>query len=45
MTNRDRDGYYAALGVPPDATAEEIKKAYRLRANETHRATLLCKAS
>ncbi|NOY44360.1 MAG: DnaJ domain-containing protein [Deltaproteobacteria bacterium] len=28
--------YYAVLGVPPDATAEEIRRAYRRRAFELH---------
>src|SRR3990167_5735690 len=28
--------YYAALGVSPDATATEIKKAYRLLAQQHH---------
>ena len=26
--NRDPNGYYAILGVTPDATAEELQKAY-----------------
>ncbi|RWC75336.1 MAG: J domain-containing protein [Mesorhizobium sp.] len=36
MKNSDPKGLYAALGVSPTVTAEEIKNAYRRRAKETH---------
>jgi curved DNA-binding protein CbpA len=28
--------YYAVLGISPDATLDEIKKAYKVKARETH---------
>lgn len=30
------DDFYAILGVPPDASAEDVKRAYRRRARELH---------
>ena len=36
MSNRDPKGYYAILGVSPNADAAEIKAAYRRRAKELH---------
>src|ERR1044072_5326260 len=38
MSTRDylEKDYYAALGVPKDATAADIKKAYRKLARENH---------
>jgi len=36
MSNRDPLGYYAILGISPDADASTIKKAYRRRAMELH---------
>jgi curved DNA-binding protein len=35
MVRTDRD-YYDVLGVPPDASAEEIQRAYRLLARRNH---------
>jgi molecular chaperone DnaJ len=35
MSNYDKD-YYAALGVPKDASAADVKKAYRSLARELH---------
>ena len=35
MRTQDKD-YYALLGVDPDATAEQIKKAYRTLAKQYH---------
>lgn len=34
--NRDPLGYYSALGVASSATAEEIKKAFKAKAQELH---------
>ena len=34
--NRDARGYYSALGVPSSATPEEIKKAFKAKAQELH---------
>src|SRR5690606_32106501 len=36
MRNKDPLGYYAILGISPDADASAIKKAYRRRAMELH---------
>ncbi|MGY4379752.1 J domain-containing protein [Bradyrhizobium barranii] len=36
MTNRDPRGYYTILGLGINATAEEIKAAYRRKAKELH---------
>lgn len=36
MSNKDPKGYYAILGVAPNADAGEIKAAYRRRAMELH---------
>ncbi|MCO5401764.1 DnaJ domain-containing protein [Ralstonia soli] len=36
MSNKDPKGYYAILGVAPDAEAGEIKATYRRRAMELH---------
>jgi len=36
MSDHDPEGLYKALEVPPSATAEEIKSAYRKLAKETH---------
>ena len=33
---RDPDGLYALLDLTPDATAEEVKRAFRLTAQRTH---------
>lgn len=34
--NSDLKGYYKTLGVPPDASLPDIKRAFRLRALELH---------
>ena len=31
-----RESYYAVLGISPDATAEDVKHAYRRRVRELH---------
>lgn len=36
MQNRDPLGYYAALGLEPSASPDEVKRAYREFAKETH---------
>lgn len=33
---RDPNGYYAMLGLPPNASVAEVRKAYRLRAARHH---------
>jgi len=35
-SSNDPDGHYAALGVPPTATFDQVKNAYRRLAKETH---------
>ena len=32
----DFEGYYKALGIPPTASADEVKRAFRERARDLH---------
>ena len=36
MSNKDKQGYYKTLGVSPDATEDEIRKAYKKLAIKWH---------